>query len=507
MQKIVVVGGGTAGWLSAGILARHLGGRGVSVTLIEAPNIPTIGVGEGTFPTMLNTLSELGISEREFVAHANVGFKQGITFNNWLHNPAERPHSYLHLFDNPAQFSNLDMVSLWLSEAADTPFAEAVAPQAGIIQQGLGPKAANTAPYSWMAKYAYHLDAGAFVALLKAHCQKALDVQHIAAEIVDVSLDEAGYIASVNSNDGRVFEGDVFIDCTGFRSRLLGQALGVPFLDYRHVLPVNKAVALQVPYNRPDAPMASSTLSTAQAAGWIWDIGLQTRRGLGYVYSDAHTDPTEAEAVLRRYAETTGGVDCSDLSARQLGLEVGFRARSWEKNCIAIGFAGGFVEPLEATAISMVEAGARSVAIDFPENREAMDARAKKYNARFRYRWEKIVDFIKLHYCLSKRTDSAFWHDNRNPASIPDSLKENLEYWRHFPTSEGDFYNRNEMFSLASYQYILYGMEYLPARRPRINLTEAQRQQAKAAIPKQVQQARGLLPDHRALVQQFAAGC
>jgi hypothetical protein len=221
------------------------------------------------------------------------------------------------------------------------------------------------------------------------------------------------------------------------------------------VLYNDSALAVQIPYPDANHPIASQTTSTAQSAGWIWDIGLPTRRGVGHVYSSAHIGDDQAEAELRAYIVATGGP--ADIPApRKLTFDPGYRAKFWHRNCVAIGLSAGFIEPLEASALALVEMSAAMVSDDMPATRAAMDIVAKRFNEHFTYRWERVIDFLKLHYVLSRRRDSAYWRDNT--AAVPERLGELLTLWRHRAPSRSDFNRIEEVFPSASYQYILYGM-------------------------------------------------
>ena len=230
----------------------------------------------------------------------------------------------------------------------------------------------------------------------------------------------------------------------------------------RDVLFNDSALAVQVPYARPDQEIASSTLSVAQRHGWIWDIGLPTRRGVGYVYSSAHTGEQEARTDLRDYLAATGA-EADAAQARRIDFEPGYRERFWHRNCVAIGLSAGFIEPLEASAIALVELSAAMLRDELPDVRAQMDVVAARFNEAFAYRWERIIDFLKLHYVLSRRRDTAYWRDHADTASIPTRLRELLALWRHRSPSRHDFPRVEEIFPSASYHYILYGMGFTPA--------------------------------------------
>jgi tryptophan 7-halogenase len=251
--------------------------------------------------------------------------------------------------------------------------------------------------------------------------------------------------------------GDLFVDCSGFAALLLGKALGVGFKDCSDVLFCDTALAVQIPYDRPDAPMASHTISTAHEAGWTWDIGLPTRRGIGYVYSSRHATEEAAHETLLRYI----GPQHKDRPVRKIRIRSGHRDIFWKNNCVAVGLAAGFLEPLESSAIVLNELSAKLIAEQMPANREIMDIVAARFNEVTGYRWGRIIDFLKLHYVLTQRTDSTFWTDNVDPASVPDRLKNLLRLWKYqSPWFFDEFDRLEEVFPAASYQYVLYGMGF-----------------------------------------------
>jgi hypothetical protein len=265
-------------------------------------------------------------------------------------------------------------------------------------------------------------------------------------------------------------------------------------------------LALQVPYADPDAPIACQTLSTAQRAGWIWDIGLSARRGVGHVYSSAFTSDEEAEADLRAYVEATGGPAAATLPpARRIDLQPGYRPTPWHRNCVAVGLASGFVEPLEASSLVLVELAAARLADEMPATRADMDLLAARFNETFAYRWQRVIEFLKLHYVLSRRT-TPYWQAHREDASVPPRLRELLQLWRHQSPSRSDFPRSEEIFPSASWQYILYGMGVRPEPRPARRSEDLQAAQAcfaeSAAL---VQRMLPALPSHRALVEHIKA--
>lgn len=501
VRDVVIVGGGSAGWIAAARIAaahRPDGDSGIKVTLIESAVIGTIGVGEGTWPTMRNTLRKIGISETDFFRSCDAAFKQGARFAGWV--TGEAGDSYYHPLNPPQAATQINLSAHWLRQQASAApdFAHAVDFQSALCDAGLAPKSISTAEYVGQANYAYHLDAVKFAAMLKTHCTERLGVRHITDDVTGVKVDDAGFVTGVETRETGLVSGDFFLDCTGFAALLIGQTYGVPFVECGDVLLADHAVALQVPYEHEDDPVASQTNSTAQAAGWIWDIGLPTRRGTGYVYSSRHTSHDEAEAALRTYL----GPVAKDLVARRIPIKSGHRQRFWEKNCVAVGLANGFLEPLEASALMLIETAVDFIVDRLPRNRAVMPALASQFNAAFDHHWARIIDFLKLHYVLTKREDTAFWRDNRDPATVPERLREQLALWRHHPPGPQDFPHQPEVFSWPSYQYVLHGMgfECDLAEGSQVAAEAALAQRCFIATKRQQEQALAALPSHRALL-------
>ncbi len=467
IRSIVIVGGGTAGWLSACMIAARADPKihnPIKVTLIEAPDIPPIGVGEGTWPTMRRSLQRIGISEADFLRACDGSFKQGSRFDGWV-NGDDGDH-YFHPFTPPAVTDFQANNGSWgdSTSTSTKTFAETMSAQPRICALDLAPRQRAMPEFAGALNYAYHLDAGKLALLLASHATVKLGVRHLKDKVVGIETAQNGDIAAVRTNETGTIAGDLFIDCTGHAALLIGEHFGVPFIDRSHQLFNDRALAVQVPV-APESAITSQTNATAHSAGWIWDIGLPTRRGIGCVYSSAHLDDDAAAATLRAYlGKTVPDASVRDLSFRQLSFRSGHRARFWKRNCLAIGLAAGFLEPLEASAIVLIELSLNSLIDNFPTDRSVMDIRAKRFNELFRYRWDRIVDFLKLHYIPSRRSEP-YWRDHRSASSIPARLSELMELWRHQPPSPADFVHAEEVFPAASHQYVLYGMGW-PAPAP-----------------------------------------
>lgn len=507
VKEVLIVGGGTAGWISACYLAKTLNCKSenaVKVTLVESEDIATIGVGEGTFPTIKTTLQFLGISESEFIKEADATFKQAIKFDNWLYNPEQttQRNDYYHLFDVPKGAPYFDISPFWLQqEGRKHHFDSTVSAQTLLCNNNQAPKKITTKEYDGI-NYAYHLDAVKFGKFLRKHAIEKLGVSHLVATVDDVLLNQEGAIAAVTTKELGQINADFFVDCTGFRSLLLGDALGIELEDTSKYLFVDHAVTMQVPYEDEQQAIATHTISTAQEAGWTWDIGLSGRRGIGYVYSSKHTSHEEAEQVLRSYI----GEQANNKDVRIIPMKTGYRKKQLHKNCVAIGLSAGFLEPLESTAIAMIELAAKFISEEFPYNKAALPILEKQFNDVFIYRWQAIVDFVKLHYYLSKRTDSKFWLDNTDAKSAPKSMLDKLEKWKLSPPTKNDFPSMYDIFGLESHQYVLYGMGFRPDLSLRQGNLEKDQKLAEHYFSMLAKQSQGLvsqLPKQRELIEKI----
>lgn len=466
IKNIIIVGGGSAGWLTAGVLAaEHLSNSplGINLTLVESPNVNAIGVGEGTWPTMQSTLKKIGVSESEFIRECDASFKQGSKFVKWM--TGKENDFYYHPFTLPQGFADINLVPYWQLNKDKISFCNAVSPQGIICDNSLAPKQKTTPEYAFVANYGYHLDAVKFASFLKKHCVEKLGVKHILDHVTNINTSESGDISSLSTEQNGEISGDLFVDCTGFSSLLLGKHYAVPFISKKDTLFIDTALAVQIPYPDEQSPIASATISTAQDAGWIWDIGVQSRRGVGHVYSSAHVSAINAEAALRKYIEPALGKKAESVDIRKIPIVSGHREKFWHRNCVAIGLSAGFLEPLEASALVLIELSASTLSEQLPATREAMDIVAKRFNEKFYHHWSNLIDFLKLHYVLNQQIDKPFWKDNCQKETIPESLQESLQLWKHHYPWNYDFLRKEELFSAASYQYVLYGMSFNTQQR------------------------------------------
>jgi glycine/D-amino acid oxidase-like deaminating enzyme len=464
-RSILIVGGGTAGWLTAAYLAKSLRiseQTHLEITLLESPDVGIIGVGEATFPTIRNTLQFLGIDEARFIRETSATFKQGIRFNDWARAPGNGPkeggerHQYFHPFEAPFSTDGTSLAPYWLlqDEASRPPFAEAMTIQARVADAQRAPKRPHEGDFSGPLNYAYHFDAAKLATVLAERAAE-LGVRHLQGLVADVTLNEAGAIDHLVTREHGRLEADLYVDCTGFRAELIGRALQAPFKSARGVLFADRALTCKIPHERPDSPIQSFTVATAHEAGWTWDIGLNGARGIGCVYSSDHIDDDRAEAILRGYV---GAAAAADLTTRRIPFEAGYRQQQWVKNCVAVGLSAGFLEPLESTGVVLIEAAVAIIAELFPHN-GPISAPARRFNELMTARFDNIITFLKLHYCLSQRTEP-FWRQNADPASMPERLVDLLEQWRWRPPTRYDFTLDLETFAFFNYQYILYGMGF-----------------------------------------------
>ena len=506
IDNIAIVGGGSAGWLCAIFLARHFQSKlpgAVQISLIESEEIGTIGVGEGTMPSIRKTLKDLGLDEKAFMQATSATFKQAIRFDDWVHLPSENSRSsFYHTFQVPVAVRGESIAPYWVmsKETHGKNYVDYATSQGQVCEAGLGPFISGVQQRNTL-NYAYHLDVGKFGSFLKSLAAQN-GVHHRIGKVTNVVLDTDGNIDHLEVKDQEILEADLFIDCTGFAAHLIEKKLGSPFLDQSSVLFCDHAVAIRVPYEHPDATIRPFTTSTAKAHGWIWDIGLNHRRGIGYVYSSKYTDESEAQEVLMDYVGPAG----QNLSTRTIPMRVGYREKPWVKNCIAIGLSGGFLEPLEATGIHQVEVSVNRLVKIF-SRRGGLDYMSQQFNRHMTEWFEVVFDFIKIHYCVGRRTDSDFWIDNRKPETMSDRLNHQLEMWRTRPTNETDLGQRRPTFGHASYHQVLFGQDFIPDLTgedfiyPFKKLAEFRSSQVANRVSQELQS----LPSHRDLINSIYA--
>ncbi len=506
VKRVVIVGGGSAGWITAGLLAAEHGqgtNAGLHITLLESANIPIIGVGEGTWPSMRTTLQKIGVAETDFLRECDASFKQGTQFDGWRN--ASKDDRYFHPFSLPAEYSSINLANYWLSHGRNASFADFVTPQAAIASAGKGPKQTGTPEFAFNVNYGYHFDAGKFATFLQRHVTTRLGVMHQIGDLSCVERAENGDIAELILADGARIAGDLFVDCTGQKALLISGEFGVDLVSVKDTLFNDRAIAVQVPYEEKSSPIASTTRATAQSAGWVWDIGLQTRRGIGYVHSSAHVDSAAAHETLYAYLKDAAPhADRASLTFREIDFVPGYREKFWVNNCLAVGLSAGFIEPLEASALALVEQSANILCEHFPRNAEVMNVVAKRFNEKLSYHWQSIIEFLKLHYVISQRDDSDYWREARSMQGCPQRLQEKIQLWQQQPPWHDDAPRIDELFPSASYQYVLYGMGFSPkyteSNRASYAQMKGRAEQLLSVNRDKIEQMSALLPTNRALI-------
>ncbi len=448
IRKVVIVGGGTAGWMTAAGLAKVIGTRHHDITLIESDEIGTVGVGEATIPAIKTFNELLGIDEDEFVRETNATFKLGIEFVDWR----TQGTRYFHPFGIfGADLNGIAFQDYWLRFTAmggqsDFGRFNMETEAARLRRFGRTNPRENNLP---QINYAFQFDASLYAAYLRRFSEK-LGAQRIEGRVVEVRQDGAsGHITSVVLSDGRVVEGDLFVDCSGFRALLIGETLGTGFEDWSHWLPVNRALA--VPCERVEEPVPF-TRCTAREAGWQWRIPLQHRTGNGYVFCNAFIDEDKATETL------LSNLDGQPQAApRLLKFTTGHRRQYWVKNCIAVGLSSGFLEPLESTSIHLSQACIMRLIAYFP--RTGIDPMVvDTFNQQMDALYSNIKDFIIAHYAVSDRDDTPFWAYCKN-MELPDSLRERLDM---FAAHGSVPVNPGELFRDLSWFAVLHGQGLTP---------------------------------------------
>lgn len=449
IKNIVIVGGGTAGWMAAAAFSRMMSDQHITIRLVESDSIGTVGVGEATIPNISEFNAMLGIDEAEFLAATNGTFKLGIEFIDW----GRKGEAYLHPFGaHGVDMEGIAFHQYWMrSHRAGTahPIQNySLSALAAKSNKFVHPSRDPRSVLSHMA-YAYHFDATAYAGFLRRYAEKR-GVKRTEGKVVSVSQnDETGYVESVTLEDGQIINGDLFFDCTGFAALLTEKTLDVGYTDWSHWLPCNSAQAVACEINGPVLPY---TKATAKDAGWQWRIPTQHRTGNGYVYSSEFTDDDAATQSL------LNGLDAPALGEpRQLRFTTGRRHTFWEKNVVALGLSAGFLEPLESTSIYLIQAGiARFMAL-FPDKTMAEIDR-NEYNALMGREFDQVRDFLILHYVATERDDTPFWNYVRT-MDIPDTLTRKIELFKN----RGRFFRYDgDLFTDTSWVAVFLGQNIVP---------------------------------------------
>jgi flavin-dependent dehydrogenase len=473
-KSIVIVGGGSSGWMTAAYLKKAL--RGVDITLVEAPHIKTIGVGEATFSTIKLFFDYLGLEEREWMPACNGAYKLAIKFVNWT----KAGGHFYHPFQRYEMIDGYNAAEWWLKlkrdqEAFDyscfTIPALCDAKRSPRYLDGRvfddkvqdyfanGDRVPNSflSEHSVQYPYAYHFDAGLLAEYLEGYATQR-GVTRVADEVVHVALREDGGISHIVTKEHGAIAADLFVDCTGFRGLLINQALTEPFISFTDSLPNDSAVALQVPVDIRTHGMEPYTTATAMNAGWAWNIPLYGRIGTGYVYCSEFLSKEEAEAEFRRHL----GPAADHCKANHIKMRIGRTRNSWVKNCVAIGLSSGFVEPLESTGIFFIQHGIEELVHHFPSG-EIDEAVVRSYNRGVAEAIDGVREFLTLHYAASDRDDTPYWRSVRHDIQMPESLRERMDLWsRRLPNAKSvnPAYHGFESYS---YSVMLLGLGHQPA--------------------------------------------
>ena len=480
-KKVLIVGGGRAGWTAAAYLNAVLdenGRRPVEIGVVESPEIQGVGAAEAATPNIRHILAVIGIDEIDFLKSVNGTFKQATKFVNWLRGTGD---FYYHAFDN-SRAQPIDRAAIeWLMSDRSIAFAETVSPQPVICDLGLAPRPLGGQSAAVPLEYAYHMDALKFADMLR-EVATSRGVKHHRDYVTEVDMADNGDIAAVLTKAGQRLEADLFIDCTGSAALLIDKQLGVKWVDCSQWLLCDREVVMNVDYeDHYSGYVRPYTTATALSAGWVREIPLQNRKTLGYVHCSRYIDEEDARHEMRAFE----GRHAQSLETHTVNLKVGHRAKSWARNCVSLGHSGGFIEPLESASLYLSDLGTVTLAEHFPFD-DDMAPFAFRYNRIMANRYYEILDFINMHYCLTKRADTEFWREVAKPERINDRLKAKLDFWKLKVPSKSDFVDQRlpgqpemplpsgglpgdhrspvdtaAVFGLESYESILYGMQFL----------------------------------------------
>ena len=472
--KVVIVGGGSAGWMTAAYLSKALD-KNVQISLVESSNITTIGVGEATFSTIKLFFDFLGLEEREWMPKCNASYKMAIKFVNWN---AQGRHFY-HPFQRYETVEGFDIAEWWLKmKRSEEPFDYSCflipslcdnkrSPRyfdgtvfddkvQNLFSRESTPEKNVLADLKVQYPYAYHFDANLLARFLKDYA-KQRGVTQIIDDVIDVKLSESGSIDSIITGEHGNISADLFIDCTGFRGLLINKALGEPFISFSESLLCDRAIAMQVPTDIRKDGINPYTTATALSSGWVWNIPLYGRVGTGYVYCSEFLSEEQAEQEFRQHL----GPAAENCKAKHIKIRVGRNRNSWVKNCVAIGLSSGFVEPLESTGIFFIQHGIEELISHFP-GKTFNEELIKSYNKIIADCIDGVRDFLTLHYCVSDKADTPFWKATKHEVVVPAELTEKLQLWKtRLPNTKNINLNYHG-FESYSYSVMLLGLNYKP---------------------------------------------
>jgi flavin-dependent dehydrogenase len=516
--RLIIVGGGSAGWMTAAYLSKAFD-HGVDIQLVESSSIHTIGVGEATFSTIRLFFDFLGLEEEDWMCHCNASYKLAIKFVDWN---AERRHFY-HPFQRFGSVEGTSMIQWWLKlNSSIAPFDYSCFSVPAICDALKSPrfrdghifdskvdgylsssdpdKALLLEELKIQYPYAYHFDASLIAKFMAGYAQRR-GVRQIIDDVLEVKLTETGFIQGIRTANHGLIEGDLFIDCTGFRGMLINETLKEPFISYTKSLPNDRAIALQLPSDPDTEGIQPYTTATALSSGWVWNIPLFHRIGTGYVYCSTFQSSESAEQEFRQHL----GGRSNGCPARHIKMRIGRNRNSWVKNCVAIGLSSGFVEPLESTGLFFIQHGIEQLATHFP--RYTFDeANIKSYNQAVADVMDGVREFLTLHYVASTRSDTSFWKATKTDLEMPAELAERMKLWKYYLPTNRTINPRYHGFEAYSYCVMLLGLGYRPeSSLPSLNYRNSSR--ALTAFDAICQESRRLVqslpPLHNYLVERY----
>lgn len=502
IRNVLIVGGGTSGWMTAAYLRRALP-AGVAITVVESDRVPTIGVGEATFSTIKLFFDYLGLEEREWMPECNATYKMAIRFAGW--NAEGR--DFYHPFQRYETVDGFSIADWWLRLHKDKPFDRMCFAIPELCESKCSPRFLDgevfdpTVQHAFRREhieqqnmlgehkiqypYAYHFDAALLARFLMKRTV-ADGVRHILDDVTHVGLRPDGAIGHIETQKHGRLEADLYIDCTGFAGLLINKALGTPFISFNDTLLCDRAVAMQVPEDIEDEGIRPYTTATALSAGWAWNIPLYGRKGTGYVYSSRFISPEQAEAELRSHL----GPAAAGLKANHIRMRIGRSQDAWVKNCVAIGLSSGFVEPLESTGIFFIQHGIEQLVTHFP-TKDFDPSLIRSYNRGVGECIDGVRDFLTLHYYASTRADTPFWKATKE-VTIPPALAERLALWKQRLPDAMSINPAYHGFEAYSYSVMLLGLGYVP-EGPQPAVAGADPRRAEAAFARLRARTRSLV--------------
>jgi len=491
-KEIVIVGGGSAGWMTAAALSSLLGPQSVSITLVESEQIGTIGVGEATIPDIINFNRMLGIDEDEFMKATQATFKLGIEFVGW----GRKDAVYIHPFgSHGVDMNGIDFHHYWLHDRAGgnpRPIDDYSLCAVAATHDRFALPDPNPQKLGSHIRYAYHFDATLYARYLRAYAE-ARGVRRMEGKIDQVlQSPENGYVTGLVLDNGQRVPGELFFDCTGFHALLIDKTLGIGYRDWSHWLPCDSALAVPCAHAGPLHPY---TRSTARPAGWQWRIPTQRRTGNGHIYSREFMSDDEAASIL------VANLDGDMLATpRPIRFKAGHRDTFWSKNCVAVGLSAGFLEPLESTSLYLIQEGISRFITLFPDA-SIPDVVRDEYNRHMRTEFEQVRDFIVLHYCATERDDTPFWAYCRN-MPIPETLSRKIAL---FKAAGRAFRYEDELFSRASWIAVFLGQGIVPrAYDPIVNtLPLAEVRESLESMRQAMINAVGGMPTHEDFIRRY----